>query len=203
VPFSAEGRRAWIGLAALLAAAAGLAPAAAATSIDWQPALVWHEPWRAWSAALLHFSPLHLAANLVGTAAVAAFGWFARVPASSVVAWAVAWPLTQLGLLARPDLLHYGGLSGVLHAGVAIAAIHLVVAGRGRRRAIGAATALLLTAKVLSESPWGDALRHPAGWDIAVAPIAHASGLLAGFMTAAGAALLRHRQPTGENATAP
>jgi hypothetical protein len=26
-------------------------------------------------------------------------------------AWLIAWPLTQLGLLARPDLVHYGGLS--------------------------------------------------------------------------------------------
>ena len=38
----------------------------------------------------------------------------------------LARPLTQLGLLMRPDLLHYGGLSGVLHAGVAAAALWLV-----------------------------------------------------------------------------
>ena len=99
-------------------------------------------------------------------------------------AWFVAWPLTQFGLLARPDLLHYGGLSGVLHAGVAVAALHLVVAARGTRRLVGAAMLIGLAAKVLSEAPWGDTLRRPPGWDIAIAPVAHACGLVAGLVAA-------------------
>ena len=84
-------------------------------------------------------------------------------------------------MLARPDLLHYGGLSGVLHAGVAVAAVFLIVEANGSRRLIGLAMLAVLVAKVLSEAPWGEALRRPAGWDIAVAPFAHASGLLAGL----------------------
>jgi rhomboid family GlyGly-CTERM serine protease len=202
VPSSADGSRAWVGLAALLAAGACLSSAAATGSIDWQPALAWREPWRAWTAAFLHFSALHLGANLAGVALVAAFGFVARVPRAGVVAWAVAWPLTQLGLLARPDLLHYGGLSGVLHAGVAIGAVFLIVEGRGRRRLVGVATAALLAAKVVGESPWGEALRHPPGWDMALAPAAHASGLLAGLATAAAAALVRRgsRRSTGAEA---
>jgi hypothetical protein len=51
-----------------------------------------------------------------------------------VAAWVCAWPLTQLGLLMRPDLSHYGGLSGVLHAGAAIVALHLVWRGARARR---------------------------------------------------------------------
>jgi membrane associated rhomboid family serine protease len=93
--------------------------------------------------------------------------------------------LTQLGLLARPDLLHYGGLSGVLHAGVACVAWQLILHERGRRRAIGVLTLALVAVKVASEAPWGPALRHPAGWDIATAPFAHASGLAAGLLAAA------------------
>ena len=197
--------RAWAALAALLGLGAAAvfvvatadAPALATVSaaIDWQPALAWREPWRAWSAAWLHFSGLHLAANLAGAALVAALGWVGRLPRRSVLAWFVAWPLTQLGLLARPDLVHYGGLSGVLHAGVAVAALHLIVAARGPRRVIGLALLAMLVAKVLSETPWGDALRNPAGWDIAVAPFAHLSGLIAGLLASAVAEVLHHGRP--------
>ena len=34
--------------------------------------------------------------------------------------------------------------------------------------------------KLLIEAPWRAAVTHPVGWDIAVAPLAHASGALAG-----------------------
>ena len=198
--------RAWAGLAALLGllaaavfVAATFDPAtfAAATAwLDWQPALAWRQPWRAWSAASLHFSNLHLAANLAGAALVGALGWVGRVPRRTTLAWLVAWPLTQLGLLLRPELAHYGGLSGVLHAGVAAAALHLIVSARGPRRAIGAALLVALAAKVLSEAPWGEVLRHPAGWDIAVAPFAHASGFVAGLLTSAVAEALHRRAAT-------
>ena len=108
---------------------------------------------------------------------IGALGVVAVVPWRSVVAWLAAWPLTQIGLLVRPDLRHYGGLSSVLHAGVAVVALHLIIAGRGRRRWIGAATLAVVAVKVIGEAPWGPALRHPAGWDIAVAPFAHATGV--------------------------
>jgi hypothetical protein len=41
-----------------------------------------------------------------------------------------------------------------------------------------------LAVKVASESPWGPVVRTPAGWDIATAPFAHASGLVAGLVAA-------------------
>ena len=107
------------------------------------------------------------------------------MPLHGVIAWLLALPLTQMGLLARPDLPHYGGLSGVLHAGVAVVCWQLIVHGRGARRTIGALTLLIVALKVVSEAPWGPALRHPAGWDIATAPFAHASGLVVGVIAAA------------------
>jgi hypothetical protein len=116
---------------------------------------------------------------------VGALGVAARAPARSAVAWALAWPLTQLGLCVRPELLHYGGLSGVLHAGTACLAWQLLVHERGSRRAVGALLLAALALKVTSETPWGPVLRHPAGWDIATAPFAHASGLVAGLAAAA------------------
>jgi rhomboid family GlyGly-CTERM serine protease len=182
---SPEGGRAWCALAAVVALGALLAFGADRSSLDWQPGLAGREPWRALSAPLVHYSALHLGANLAGTLLVGALGFFARVPWRIAFAWLLAWPLTQFGLLVRPDLLHYGGLSGVLHAGSACVAWQLIVRERGPRRAIGALVLIVLAIKVASEMPWGPALRHPAGWDIATAPIAHATGLVAGVLAAA------------------
>ena len=185
MPFSPDGGRAWCALAALLAVGAGLASGIDVQAIDWQPALALREPWRAWSAAFVHYSALHLVANVAGALLVGALGFFARVPPRLATAWLLAWPLTQIGLFARPDLLHYGGLSGVLHAGTACVAAWLLWHERGPRRAIGALLLAALAIKVASETPWGPALRHPAGWDIATAPFAHASGLVAGLFATA------------------
>jgi len=198
VPSSADGGRAWVALAAALALAALVASTAAPEALEWQPARAWSEPWRAWTAALVHYSEFHLVVNLVGTALVAALGWFARAPLWTTIAWLVAWPLTQFGLLARPDLLHYAGLSGALHAGTACVGWQLAARARGQRRAIGVLVLAGLAVKVASESPWGAALRTPAGWDIATAPFAHASGLAAGLVAAIvcdAIARLRGRSP--------
>ena len=192
------GERAWIGLAAglglaaLAAMLAGIAPGA----LDWQPARAHLEPWRAFSAVAVHYSTLHLAANLLGAALVAALGAAARAPCAMVVAWACAWPLTQFGLWVRPDLSHYGGLSGVLHAGAAVVALHVMRQGPSARRWIGATLMAGLLGKVLLEAPWGPVLRVGTGWDFATAPLAHATGLVAGTLCALAAAALQPRSPT-------
>lgn len=179
-----------MGLAAALAAASLLAWWLPAALLDWQPSRASAEPWRAFSAAFVHWSPAHLGANLLGAAVVAALGRAARLPRRAALAWALAWPLTQAGLLLQPALAHYGGLSGVLHAGVAVAALWLLVRDTGRRRAWGGAIALGLLVKIVLEAPWGPPLRQPTGlpgggWDIATAPLAHATGAAAGFIVAA------------------
>jgi len=205
----ATGTRGWLALAALLALGAGVTTFGLergivdATALDWQPGQLRQAPWRAITAAWVHYSHLHLLANLAGAALVGALGSIARVPTASVVAWLLAWPLTQLGLLLRPDLAHYGGLSGVLHAGVAVVAVQLVLDATGARRAIGLAIGAGLALKVGLEAPWGPALRHPPQWDIATAPFAHASGLAAGLACALAAravARTRARTPRGDGA---
>lgn len=187
--------RAWVAIATALAAGAlivhlgasgDVAPASRWTAaLDWQPALARAEPWRAWTAVFVHLSTLHLGANLAGSVGVAAWGAVARVPARSVAAWLIAWPLVQWGLLIQPELRHYGGLSGVLHAGVAVVAVHLVCCNSRVHRRIAAAVLVVLVAKLLIESPWSGAVSHPAGWDIPVAPGAHVSGVLAGAVVSA------------------
>jgi len=173
--------RLWWGLCALLAAGALLAGAVPSARLDWQPGLAASEPWRAWSAAWVHWSHLHLAANLAGCAVLGALGLSARLGTPWALAWFAAWPLTQWGLLLQQEeLLHFGGLSGVLHAGVAVAVIALLQRP-GRERHIGLAIAAGLIAKLWLEQAWtGPALRQMPGWDIAVAPFSHFSGAVAG-----------------------
>ena len=153
-----------------------------ANTLDWQPELVLSQPWRAWTAAFVHWSPLHLGTNLLAATVVAAYGWAARVPPAPAWAWCAAWPLTHLALLVRPELAHYGGLSGVLHGGVAVVCLWLLLRARGARRGVGAAVAVGLIIKLGSEQPWGPALQRSQEWDIAVAPLAHATGAAAGLL---------------------
>ena len=163
--------------------------------LDWQPALALSEPWRLVTAAAVHWSPMHLAANLAGVAVVAWFGIAGRLPTAAALAWLAAWPLTHAGLLAKPALQHYGGLSGVLHAAVAAGATWLVLTACGRPRVVGAAVAAGLLLKVLVETPWGPPLRTVSGWDIPLAPLAHATGAAAGTVCAACAWLALRTRP--------
>ena len=174
--------RAWLALAALLGLGSLLAWPLPREALDWQPALAESQPWRGLSAAFVHWSTLHLGANLLGLALVAALGRAAPCDRRAALAWVLAWPLTHLALLAQPTLAHYGGLSGVLHAGVAVAAWQLLRDGPDRRRrAIGAALLAGLALKLGLEAPWQGPLRQVPGWDIALAPGAHLAGTLAGL----------------------
>jgi rhomboid family GlyGly-CTERM serine protease len=183
----------WLALCAACAAGALLAWFVPRGALDWQPALAAAQPWRALSAPFVHWSALHLGANLAGTIVVGALGVAAALPARAALAWLAAWPLTQLGLLVAPGLLHYGGLSGVLHAAVAVAGVWLAIERAGRERGIGCALLGGLALKVLLEAPWGPPLRNPPGWDIAIAPLAHATGALAGVACALLASTLAPR----------
>lgn len=108
-----------------------LATAALARALDWQPALGLREPWRLWTCAWVHWSAAHLGVNVVGALVVAFVGWRGRLSAVAAGAWFVAWPLTQLLMAALGDdrlgsvMAHYGGLSGVLHAGVIVMGLSL------------------------------------------------------------------------------
>jgi rhomboid family GlyGly-CTERM serine protease len=175
--------RAWQALAALLAAGALIGFWLPREALAWQADHPW-QAWRWWTAAFVHWSRWHLVANLAGLALVAALGSVAALPARAALAWLLAWPFTHLALLARPDLAQYGGLSGVLHAGVVIAAWQLLRGPTGRPRTVGWALLAGVAAKLLLEAPWGPALRHPPDWDIAIAPLAHATGAVAGLAAA-------------------
>jgi rhomboid family GlyGly-CTERM serine protease len=152
------------------------------TNLDWQPTLWLSQPWRLYTAAWVHYSPMHLGGNLLALALVAWLGAAARMRGSATLAWLFSMPLCHLALLARPEVLHYGGLSGISHAGVAVVVSWLLLHGRPVQRRIATLLGLGLIAKIWTESPGGEGLRVVAGWDIAVVPWAHASGVVAGVL---------------------
>ncbi|WP_084453264.1 rhombosortase [Roseateles chitosanitabidus] len=187
--------RAWMLLALLLATGSLLVwvqPPAVQAALQWRPELAGREPWRAFTAALLHWSPQHLIANLAGCAVVGLLGLAARLTWREALAWLMAWPLTQFGLLIEPGLERFGGLSGVLHAGVAVAVIAMLRmrASHGRERVIGLMIGIGLLAKVAAERPLaGPPLRQWEGWNISIAPLAHLTGVVSGVVCALAVAL--------------
>jgi len=172
---------AWAAVAGVLVGGTLLAWWWPAVALDWQPAHAIGQPWRWWTAAFVHWSVQHLFANLAAALVVAGFGMAGRLPGGAALAWLAAWPLTHGLLLLQPALAHYGGLSGLLHAGVAVAVVHMVARGDHRQRWVGACVLAGLLVKLVLEAPWGEPLRRSAEWDIAVAPIGHAAGAVAGF----------------------
>lgn len=182
--------RAWLLVAMALAVGSMVAwiqPASVQAALEWRPGLAGREPWRAVGAAWLHWSAQHLIANLAGCAVVGLLGVAARLGSTEAIAWLLAWPLTHLGLLVEPALLRFGGASGVLHAGVAVAAVGMMRmrASHGRERVIGLLIFIGLVVKVAAERPLsGPPLRAWDGWSIAIAPLAHLTGLVAGVATA-------------------
>jgi rhomboid family GlyGly-CTERM serine protease len=175
----------WLLLCAALALGALGAAAAPGTLLDWQPGRALAQPWRWFTAAWVHLDGAHLAANLAGAAVLALFGHAARCSARDALAWLCAWPLTHGLLLAAPQLQHYAGASGVLHAGVAVAATSLLARGHGRRRAVGALVLAGLLLKLLDEQSLGEPVRLLPGWDFPVVVLAHATGAAAGLACAA------------------
>lgn len=176
--------------------------------MDWQPHWAWSQPWRWWTPVMVHYSLWHAVINLLGLILLACLGVAAKVPGPYAVAWCVAWPLTHLGLLGRPELLHFGGASGVLHAGMSIIAVWLIMSGDQTPPApaasqpwgiqshhqqttsksdklLGGVMMLVLLGKVLHESPWGPAVQYSEGLGIFVAPWSHASGVLSGLICGA------------------
>ncbi|MFY7942408.1 MAG: rhomboid family intramembrane serine protease, partial [Burkholderiaceae bacterium] len=87
------------------------------TNLDWQPTLWLSQPWRLYTAAWVHYSPMHLGGNLLALALVAWLGVAARMRWPATLAWLLSMLLCHLALLALPEVLHYGGLSGISHAG--------------------------------------------------------------------------------------
>lgn len=139
--------------------------------------------WSWWSTAWLHGSDAHLWRNLFGAGLILLMGALSDVSPRDALAWFLAWPLTHLGMLMEPTLTSYVGLSGVLHAGVAIVALaNLHHPRRPSHRVVGTVLLAWLAGKLFMENPWAHRLVLSEASAINVAPWAHLSGALAGLM---------------------
>jgi membrane associated rhomboid family serine protease len=155
-----------------------------------QPAWVW------WTTAWLHGSAPHLWRNLGAWLLIAALGHVWR--AGRTDAWllaALAWPLTQLGMVAQTSLHHYVGLSGVLHAAAALLLTQRLLAPDRHepRWALGLALAALI-AKTLMENPWQFTLVADPRSAINVAPWVHFCGAITGSMLGGLRSVLRNKR---------
>lgn len=135
-----------------------------------------------WTAALVHRSAAHGLANLLALGAVAVLGLALQVPRAMAWALFAAWPLSTLALLLFPQIQRYAGLSGVLHAAVAVLVVHCALR-RGQQPWAGLLGAGL-AAKLLAEGAWNRPLVFQPEWGFAVATGAHLAGALAGLLCA-------------------
>ncbi len=150
------------------------------------PSAGWHQPvWTWWTTAWLHGSDLHLQRNLLGAGMVLLLGSTPDARASQALAWLLAWPLTHLLMLCQSGLSSYIGLSGALHAGLAVWCIHQITqTDTAGFKWAGWAVLTGVIFKVFMENPWQHQLIQPMGSDITVAPWAHLSGLVSGVLMA-------------------
>lgn len=176
---------AWLFLCLLLAAGC-LAGGTIASPVDWE---WWRADWdyapNWWTAALVHRSAAHGLANLLALGALAVLGLALRLPPAQGLALAVAWPLSTLALLLFPQIERYAGLSGVLHAAVAVLVVHC--AATPGQRSWAALLGAGLSFKLLVEQAWQRPLVFEPDWGFAVATGAHLAGALAGLLCALAA----------------
>lgn len=138
----------------------------------------WDASWTWWTAALVHRSAAHGAANLLALGALALLGQTLRVPLHQALALLAAWPLSTLGLMLFPEIERYAGLSSVLHAAVAVLVVHCAFTRvlQGWSGLLGAG----LAAKLVAEAAWDQPLVFEHEWGFTVATAAHLTGALAG-----------------------
>lgn len=162
-------------------------------SLAWREPLDGHSMWRAFSAAWVHWGVAHRWSNVVAALGLVWLGWTMRMPWRGAGAWMLAWPVSQLGaMLARVPSLH-GGLSGWLHAGVAVIVFFALLAHQPRRfRALGLCLLAGLVAKLCFEAWHGPRLLDASlrAWST---PEAHIAGAVAGVACAALLQVCRRR----------
>ncbi|MDE2402302.1 MAG: rhomboid family intramembrane serine protease [Burkholderiales bacterium] len=157
-------------------------------------------PLNFWTCAWVHANARHLLVNLGALSLMIVLGWACQLPGTGALAWFLAWPLTHLALLLDPRLDHYFGMSGVLHAGIAVIAVHLIVQprqphppGRISGPLIGWAVLGGVLLKCALENPTLKPLVFRSDLAMNVAPLSHLAGTLVGALVAT-ALLNRHRR---------
>ena len=150
----------------------------AAAALQWQAGTWMHQPWTLFTSALVHLSGAHLLANLLALGALAVLGGSLGAGRSACIALLGAWPLGTLALLAWPGVTRYSGLSGLVHAAVAVLWAHAAIRGKAYPLSFVLFAALLF--KLLSEHAWTTPVAFDPDWGFNVVYAAHLGGTLAG-----------------------
>lgn len=157
---------------------------------QWDGVLIWRAdtwtqlPWTLWTSAWVHLGTPHLIGNLLVLGAYLTIGWVVRLDARCTLAWLLAWPLVQLSLLLWPGVREVVGLSGLLHAGALVVAVHLALERLPIQRARfwGVLLAVAVLSKVALEQAW----QRPVVWDgtheLFVVQVAHLAGVSWGIV---------------------
>lgn len=139
-------------------------------------------PWSLWTSAWVHMNTQHLISNQLAVGALAAMAWVLKPGLRASLAWLLTWPVIPLVLPYWPHIGYYAGLSGLIHAAVAVVGVYLV-AGRTTvpmARRWGGMLLLGLLAKLLIERAW----HWPVVWSdnlgISVVQASHLVGAVAG-----------------------
>lgn len=143
-------------------------------------------PWSLWTSAWVHMNTQHLISNQLAVGALAAMAWVLKPGLRASLAWLLTWPVIPLVLPYWPHIGYYAGLSGLIHAAVAVVGVYLV-AGRTTvpmARRWGGMLLLGLVTKLLIERAW----HWPVVWSdnlgISVVQASHLVGSMAGAVAA-------------------
>jgi len=154
--------------------------------LTWQAESVWQMPWTLWSSAWVHMNPPHLIFSQMALGMLTALAWVLRPPLISTLAWLFSWPLAQACLIFWPQIGYAAGLAGLMHAGVAVLAVHLLTGvlrvHKGRRW--GSLLLLALLVKLGMERAWTFPVVWDAGTELSVVQAMHLTSALWGAATA-------------------
>ncbi len=174
-----RGSRSWLALCALHGVASMVlwwSQEAAVQALVWRSA-EWHQaPWTLWTSAWVHLNTPHLVGNQLALGALTAAGWWLRPTRAATLAWALSWPLTQMSLVLWPLIGYAVGLSGVLHAGVAVLAVQLLLGGPRALRPWGTLLMAGLLLKLWLEQGWARPVVWDPGNQMSVVQAAHLAG---------------------------
>jgi membrane associated rhomboid family serine protease len=133
-----------------------------------------------WSTSLVHLSGAHLLANLLALAVLAVLGACLDAGRAATLALLVAWPLGTLALLGWPQVAGCSGMSGLLHAMVAVLWAHTAL--RGSAKPVSYVIFAVLALKLLSEHAWSQPIAFDPNWGFNVVYAAHLTGAASGAL---------------------
>ncbi len=180
--------RSWLALCALHGVASMVlwwSQEAAVQALVWRSAEWRQAPWTLWTSAWVHLNTPHLVGNQLALGALTAAGWWLRPTRAATLAWLLSWPLMQLSLVLWPLIGYAVGLSGVLHAGVAVLAVQLLLGGPRALRPWGLLLMAGLLLKLWLERGWSSPVVWDPGNQMSVVRAAHVSGAAWGALLGA------------------